>query len=408
MFGQLRSLNRSQRSAVLASFLGWTLDAFDYFILVFVIRKIASDFGHQVAEVTFAILVTLALRPIVAFAFGLAADRYGRRPTLMFNVALYSLVELASAFAPSLAILIALRGIYGIAMGGEWGVGASLVMETIPPQTRGLVSGILQQGYAVGYLLAALLFYTAFEFIGWRGMFAVGVAPALLVLFIRSRVEESPVWRAQATERPPGFLEGLRGRWPLFVYVVLLMTAFNVFSHGTQDLYPTFLQAQHQASPHQVGAIAILYNLGALAGGICFGALSERIGRRFSIALAATLALPLIPLWAFSKTLGLLAVGAFLLQFMVQGAWGVVPAHLNELSPERLRGTFPGFTYQLGNLLASGTATIQASLAARRGGDYGSALAVVAAGVAVAVALLAWFGPEARGHAFGRGPPASS
>ena len=200
MFGQLRALNRAQRNAVMASFLGWMLDAFDYFILVFVIRNIASDFHQKVEDVTFAILVTLALRPIGAFVFGIAADRFGRRPTLMVNVAIYSAVELASAFAPSLAVLIALRGLYGIAMGGEWGVGASLVMETIPPESRGLVSGILQQGYSAGYLLAAVLFYTAFTFLGWRGMFAVGVAPALLVLFIRARVEESPVWRARASE----------------------------------------------------------------------------------------------------------------------------------------------------------------------------------------------------------------
>jgi len=405
MFAQLRELNHQQRSAVLASFLGWTLDAFDFFLLVFVIKDIAAEFGSDVKDVTFAILLTLAMRPIGAFIFGLLADRFGRRPTLMADIILYSLLELASAFAPSLGVLIFLRALYGIAMGGEWGIGASLAMETIPPQTRGLVSGILQQGYAVGYLLAAVVYFLLFSFIGWRGMFAVGVLPALLVLYIRIHVKESPVWES-ARDEQESTVAAIAQHWQLFIYVVVLMTALNFFSHGTQDLYPTFLEVQHQLSPHAVGLIAIIYNIGAILGGTFFGAWSERIGRRNAIIIAALLALPIIPLWAFSQTVVLLTVGAFLLQFMVQGAWGIVPVHLNELSPEGARGTFPGFTYQLGNLLASANATIQAGIAESHGNNYGLALALVAAIVAVCVAALTWFGHERKGVVFGHPTPA--
>jgi SHS family lactate transporter-like MFS transporter len=397
---QLRALTPQQRNAVLASFLGWTLDAFDFFLLVFVIKDIAAEFGTDVKSVTFAIFLTLAMRPLGAFVFGLLADRYGRRPTLMVDIILFSVLELASAFSPSLTVLIVLRALYGIAMGGEWGIGASLAMETIPPGARGIVSGMLQEGYAAGYLLAAIVYYFLFPLIGWRGMFVVGVLPALLVLYIRIHVKESPVWE-QGAQRRENPLRAIRQHWQLFLYVILLMTAFNFFSHGTQDLYPTFLQVQHKLSSHAVGAIAIVYNIGAILGGVLFGAWSERLGRRNAIIIAALLALPIIPLWAFSETVWQLTLGAFLLQFMVQGAWGIVPVHLNELSPEAARGTFPGFTYQLGNLHAAGNATIQASIAESHGGNYGLALALVAAIVALAVAVLAWLGRERKGVAFG-------
>ena len=350
ILAELKSLTGEQRAAFAASFLGWALDAFDFFLLVFVIKAIADDFHAEIKAVTFAILLTLAMRPLGALVFGRLADRFGRQPVLMLDIVLYSVLEFASAFAPSLTALLVLRALFGFAMGGEWGVGASLVMESIPPRTRGAVSGILQQGYAVGYLLAAVAYFALFELIGWRGMFMLGVLPALLVLYIRMRVKESPAWeRMSARGKPVGILEALRGRWGLFLYVVLLMTAFNFFSHGTQDLYPTFLQVQHGFSPHVVGVIAVIYNIGAILGGVFFGAWSERVGRRRAVIVAAFLALPVIPLWAFSANPVLLAAGAFMVQFMVQGAWGTIPADLNELSPEGVRGTFPGFAYQLGN-----------------------------------------------------------
>jgi SHS family lactate transporter-like MFS transporter len=394
-----------QRSVVIASFLGWTLDAFDFFLLVFVLKDIAQEFGTGIPEVTFAILLTLAMRPIGAFLFGRAADRWGRRPTLMVDVLLYSFIEFASGFSPNLTVLLVLRALYGVAMGGEWGVGASLTMESIPPHARGFVSGLLQPGYPTGYFVASIVYGALFPIIGWRGMFMVGVLPALLVLYIRRRVPESPSWDRGAAARS-GTMSIIRSHWRLGIYAVLLMTAFNFFSHGTQDLYPTFLQVQHGLSAHAVGIIAAIYNVGAIVGGILSGSLSERIGRRRMIVIAALLSLPALPLWALSDSLVLLAMGAFLMQVAVQGAWGVIPVHLNELSPDEARGTFPGFVYQLGNLLASANATIQADIAAHFDGNYGLALALVAGSVAVIIAVLMSLGVEAKGIAFGRAPRA--
>jgi MFS transporter, SHS family, lactate transporter len=388
-----------QKHVVAASFLGWTLDAFDFFLLVFVLKDIAQEFNTQIAEVTFAILLTLAMRPIGAYLFGRAADRWGRRPTLMVDVLLYSIIELASGFAPSLTVLLVLRAIFGIAMGGEWGVGASLTMESIPPQARGFVSGLLQSGYPAGYFLASIVYGLLFQYIGWRGMFMVGVIPALLVFYIRRKVPESPSWKPATASS--NTLAIVRSYWKLGIYAVLLMTAFNFFSHGTQDLYPTFLQVQHGFSPHEVGLIAVIYNIGAIIGGISFGSMSERFGRRRIIIIAAALSLAVLPLWAFSTSAVWLAAGAFLMQVMVQGAWGVIPVHLNELSPDDARGTFPGFVYQLGNLIASVNATLQAGIAAHYGGDYAIALAAVAGTVAIAIVILTALGTEAKGVAFG-------
>jgi SHS family lactate transporter-like MFS transporter len=232
-----------QKHVVAASFLGWTLDAFDFFLLVFVLKDIALEFKTDITNVTFAILLTLAMRPIGAYLFGRAADRWGRRPTLMVDVLLYSIIEFASGFAPSLTALLVLRAIFGIAMGGEWGVGASLTMESIPPHARGFVSGLLQSGYPTGYFLASIVYGLLFQYIGWRGMFMVGVIPALLVFYIRRSVPESPTWRP--TTAASNTVTILKSHWRLGIYAILLMTAFNFFSHGTQDLYPTFLQVQH-------------------------------------------------------------------------------------------------------------------------------------------------------------------
>src|ERR1700690_3830431 len=390
-----------QKHVVAASFLGWSLDAFDFFLLVFVLKDIAAEFHTDISDVTFAILLTLAMRPIGAFLFGRAADRFGRRPTLMVNILLYSVLEFASGFAPSLTALLILRALYGVAMGGEWGVGASLTMETIPPHARGFVSGLLQSGYPTGYFMASIVYALLFPYIGWRGMFMVGVIPALLVLYIRRNVPESPSWsKERAVES--GTLAVLKSHWRLGLYAVVLMTAFNFFSHGTQDIYPTFLEVEHKLSPHAVGIIAVIYNIGAICGGILFGTLSERFGRRRCIIIAALLSSPVIPLWAFSDNLVLLAIGGFLMQFTVQGAWGVVPVHLNELSPDTARGTFPGFVYQLGNLIASVNATLQAGIAAHFGGNYGFALAVVAGSVAIIIAVLTAVGTEAKGIVFGK------
>ena len=409
MLQMLRVLTPKQRGTVLASYLGWTLDAFDFFILVFVMEDIAKEFGTDIKDVTFAIFLTLAARPLGALIFGLAADRFGRRPVLMINILAYSALEFASGFAPSLASLLVLRTLFGVAMGGEWGVGASLTMESIPPRARGAVSGLLQTGYPSGYLIASIVYFALYGLIGWRGMFMVGALPALLVVYIRAKVEESPAFLARTYQRQkPGLISVLRDNGGRFVYVVVLMTAFNFFSHGTQDLYPTFLRLQHHFDPHTVGLIAIVYNIGAILGGITFGTLSERIGRRRGIVIAALGALLVIPLWAFGTSPVMLATGAFFMQFAVQGAWGIVPVHLNELSPHEVRGTFPGFAYQIGNLLASVNATLQASLAQANGGNYAFALALVAAIVAVGLAALAALGSEARGVKFPGGPENST
>jgi SHS family lactate transporter-like MFS transporter len=390
-----------QKHVVVASWLGWTLDAFDYFLFVFVLADIAKEFQVPVTQVTVALLLTLAMRPLGALLFGRAADRFGRRPVLMVDVLAYSAIGFACAFAPSLGVLLVLRALFGVAMGGEWGVGASLTMESVPAQARGFVSGILQSGYPSGYLLAAIAYATLFPLIGWRGMFMLGVVPALLALYIRSHVPESPAWAPRhRAARSGGTLDWLRAHWKRAVYAVALMTAFNFFSHGSQDLYPTFLRVQRHLSPRTVGSIAVVYNIGAMLGGIVCGTLSERWGRRRVITLAALLALPVLPLWVLPTQPALIAVGAFSLQFMVQGAWGVIPAHLNELSPRGVRGTFPGFVYQLGNLFASANATLQASIAAHYGGNYALALGLVLACVSVVIALLCRYGREARGVAF--------
>jgi SHS family lactate transporter-like MFS transporter len=399
---ELRALDSNQRSAFFAAFLGWALDAFDFFLLTFVLKHIAADFNVPVSKVTLALTLTLVARPIGAFVFGRLADRYGRRPVLMADVMAYSVLALASAFSPNLTVLLILRFLFGIAMGGEWGIGASLALETVPAKSRGVVSGILQEGYPFGYFLAALA-NLLLPTIGWRGMLALGVLPALVILFVRRHVKESPAWEAQRKAtggRGPSLRRALKGQWKRLIYVVVLMTCFNYFSHGTQDLYPTFLQVQHGFPAYMVTALTIVLNLGAVAGGLIFGPLSENIGRRRAIVIAALFALPVIPLWSQSSTPLMLAAGAFLIQVAVQGAWGVVPAHLNELSPPEARGTFPGVAYQLGNLFAAGNAVIQARIAEAHDNNYGLALAVTCGVVAVLLAIVTGFGPEAKGRSF--------
>jgi SHS family lactate transporter-like MFS transporter len=395
----------------MAAYLGWTLDAFDFFLLIMVVRHIAADFRTGIPQVSYAIFLTLATRPVGALLFGVAADRYGRRPALMASILLYATVELLSAFAPSLAALLALRALFGIGMGGVWGVGASLAMESVPARSRGLLSGILQQGYPAGYLIAALAYRLVFPSFGWRGMFVVGALPAALVLFIRSGVAESPAW-VPVRKRPggaaggsgPGLFATIAGRWPLFLYMIALMTAFTCFSHGTQDLYPSgFLERQRGLGVADVTTIVMVYNLGAIAGGVLFGALSQAYGRRRMIAFASLLALPMIPLWIGPASVAGLAAGSFLMQFAVQGAWGIVPAHLNELSPTSVRGTLPGLAYQLGNLFSSYLSPIQAHIAEARGGRYSLSLGATVAVVAVVLAALALAGPEKRTAELARG-----
>ena len=395
----LRGWSTAQKRAVTASFLGWTLDAFDFFLLVFVLSDVAKEFGVTRPVVSTAVTLTLACRPLGALIFGRLADRFGRRPLLMLDVVLYSLLGFATAFAPSLTAFLIIRALFGVAMGGEWGLGASLTMESVKSEARGMVSGLLQSGYPTGYLLASLAYAALYDHIGWRGMFMLSLLPALLVLYIRRHVPESPTWSASRSSAQGAAAESLwallRDHWRIVIYGIVLMTAFNFFSHGTQDFYPTFLKDQHKLDAHTTGTIAIIYNIGAIIGGWVFGFWSQSLGRRRSIIIACLLSLPVAYLWAYSTTLVGLASGAFLMQLCVQGAWGVVPAHLNELSPPNARGTFPGTIYQLGNFIASSNAILQTSIAASRGENYSFALASVAVAAAVAIAVLTLVGREA-------------
>jgi len=401
-------LNRDQRNTFLACFLGWALDAFDFFLLTFVLVPISHEFSRSIPEVAFAITLTLMARPLGAFLFGLLGDKFGRRIPLMMDIVFYSLMELLTAFAPNFTVLLVLRVLFGVGMGGEWGLGASLAMESLPTATRGLFSGILQQGYAVGYLLAALVYWMVFPHFGWRGLFIAGALPALLVIYIRARVPESPVWERDRSQRKHVSVRLsvlLRQHGLLFVYAALLMTAFNYMSHGTQDLYPTYLEEQRGFGVNAKSIISIVYATGAICGGTILGFCSQKWGRRRVIILSAVCGMLLIPLWIFAPSTGLLIVGGFLIQFMVQGAWGVVPVHLNELSPPDFRGTFPGLVYQLGNFAAAYAAQQQAWLAEQfrlpnGRPNYALTMAMVQAIVFVAVVVLAAIGPEKRGKEF--------
>ncbi|OBK31139.1 sugar transporter [Mycobacterium sp. 1165196.3] len=403
-------MTADQRNSFIAALLGWTMDAFDYFIVVLVYADIAKTFHHSKAEVAFVTTATLIMRPVGALLFGLWADRVGRRLPLMVDVMFYSVVGFLCAFAPNFTVLVILRLLYGIGMGGEWGLGAALAMEKVPVERRGFFSGLLQEGYAFGYLLASVASLVVIDWIGlsWRWLFGLSIVPALISLVIRYRVEESEVWEAAQDQMK---LTSTRIRDVLrsgaiirrFIYLVLLMTAFNWMSHGTQDVYPTFLGAHANQgaglSSTTVKWIVVVYNVGAIVGGLVFGTLSQRFSRRYTVVFCAILALPIVPLFAYSRSAAMLCLGSFLMQLFVQGAWGVIPAHLTEMSPDAIRGLYPGVTYQLGNLLAAFNLPIQERLAESHG--YPFALAATIVPVLIAVAGLTLIGRDATGIRFG-------
>ena len=388
-----------QRNAVVAGFLGWTLDAFDFFILVMVVPAVARDFHQSVPAIALTLMASLATRPLGAIIFGIMADRWGRRLPLMIDVIFYSVIEVFSGLAPTYKLFFALRLLYGIGMGGEWGVGASLTMESVPPKLRGVLSGLLQEGYAVGYLLAAVAYFTVYPHWGWRPMFFIGGLPALLSLFIRSKVKETEAWHQSRTDWKQ-YGRAVVSNWRRFLYLVLLMAFMNSMSHGTQDMFPTFLTRQRHYGVGTVSMVTIISMIGALMGGIIVGHLSDRWGRRRAMMTSVTLALLLIPLWILAPNIPTIMVGAFLMQFMVQGAWGVIPAHINELSPPQLRGFFPGFAYQTGVLCASSIGFIEASIGEHF--SYSHAMAGAMVVVIVCLWLVIKFGPEATGVAFVR------
>jgi SHS family lactate transporter-like MFS transporter len=395
-FAAIKGWSSTQKHVVAASYLGWTLDAFDFLLITYVAKDIAAEFNTNAKALGFILTATLVMRPLGAFVFGRLADRFGRRPVLMFDVALYSLLAFVSAFAPNLTTFLVLRSLFGVAMGGEWGIGASLTMEHVKAESRGLVSGLLQTGYSSGGLIAGAVSALVLPHFGWRACVMASALPALLVLYIRRNVPESPAFAQHKTVKD-NTLAVIRAHWGIALFAILLMTAFNSLSHGSQDFYPNFLRIQIGLKPALASVIGSIASLGAICGGLTFGALSQRIGRRRAISISALLVLPLVYFWVFFTVQPvLLAVTAFALQFAVQGAWGVVPAHLNELSPADARATFPGFVYQLGNLFAAGVTTLQGSLVEDSHWPYASALAVVAVGAAIAIAVLVNLGPEAR------------
>jgi len=402
--GQTPAAAQGARHAVLAGFFGWTLDAFDFFIVVFLFDTLARQFGVSKAQIVLTTTATLAMRPVGALLFGLLADRFGRRIPLMANVIYFSLIELLCGFAPNFTIFFILRALFGIGMGGEWGVGASLAMEAAPRKWRGILSGILQSGYSIGYLLAAMATRFLLPHWGWRAMFWIGAIPALLALYIRAKVPESQAWKEHKAATTGELLTVLAKHWRRFAYLVMLMTFMVFLSHGTQDLYPDFLHEVHGVAQAVRANIAIIYNVGAVLGAIVFGHFSQRFGRRKSMMAALVLALLVIPLWAFSSSLALLTAGAFLMQAGVQGAWGVIPVHLNELAADSARGLMPGLAYQLGILFASPTNSIEYALRDHVG--YQWAIAGFEIVTICALAALLWFGAEDHGKVFVSGEAA--
>jgi len=387
------------RAALIAGFLGWTLDAFDFFLVGLSLTAIAAEFHKTDADIALSITLTLGFRPVGAFIFGLLADRYGRRLPLIIDLIFYSLIEVLSGLAPNYVTFMVLRALFGIGMGGEWGVGASLAMEKVPPRLRGVLSGLLQEGYAAGYLLAACSYFFVFPRWGWRPMFFIGGLPALLAIYVRLHVKESEVWEKTKHETWGQLGRAIASHWKLFIYLVLLMMMMNFVSHGTQDLYPTLLKRAWHFGPRKVAVVTAFTMVGAIAGGILFGYLSDRIGRRKSMIAALIFAMFVIPLWSLSPALVLLLVGGFMMQFMVQGAWGIIPAHLSELSPDSVRGFLPGFAYQCGVLLAGSVAYIQAIFAART--SYPATMALTSLTVLIGAVIIVAVGREKRGIHFG-------
>jgi SHS family lactate transporter-like MFS transporter len=389
------------RSALAAGFLGWTLDAFDFFLVTLCLTAIGRDFHKSDSAIALSITATLAFRPVGAFLFGLLADRFGRRLPLMIDLVFYSICEVLTGLAPNYTSFLVMRALFGIGMGGEWGVGASLAMEKVPSRLRGMLSGLLQEGYAAGNLLAAVAYLFLFPRWGWRPLFFLGGLPALLALFVRVRVKESEVWKKTREESWSGLGRAIASHWRLLLYLTLLMTMMNFVSHGTQDMYPTFLERQWHFGPLQRSLMIGLSMIGAILGGIAMGLLSDRYGRRRVMVLALLGGILMVPLWAFSPTTAMLALGAFLVQFMVQGAWGIIPAHLSELSPDSVRGFMPGFAYQCGVLVASSVVYIEAIFA--RTMSYASAMALTAVTVFTLAAIVTAAGKERKGHVFGAG-----
>jgi SHS family lactate transporter-like MFS transporter len=387
----------------LCAFSGWTLDGFDFFLVVFSLTAIGHSFSKDDKTVALVLTATLALRPVGAFIFGLIADRYGRRLPLTINLLAFAVVEVFTGLAHTFGQFILIRAVFGIVMGGQWGVGASLAMEKVPIRLRGILSGLLQEGYAIGYLLAAAAYSILYDRFSWRPLFFLGPLPALVAAsFVAFNVSESAVWKRTHQKNWRALSRALIQHWKLFAYITLFMMTMHMTSHSTQDLYPTFLERQWRIPAKERAFLSALSMVGGIVGALSVSALSDKFGRRRSIVLALVGGLCVIPIWAFSHSLTLLIVGAVIIQFCVQGVWGVLPAHLSELSPDSIRGSLPGLGNQCGVLLASAVVYLEAAFV--RDGRYSDALAGTAAIVFVLAILMTILGNERRGAVFGEAP----
>jgi SHS family lactate transporter-like MFS transporter len=394
--------------AVGSGILGWVLDAFDFFVVVFLFDTLADHFHVSKASVVYTLTLTLAMRPLGALFFGALADRFGRKRPLIFCVLYFSLLTVLTGLASNYVMFVVFRALYGIGMGGYWGIGASYAMESSPRRFRGVLSGMIQAGYPMGYLLASVAMQTLAPAFGWRSVFFVGAPVALLIVGLTLFAPESEAWKQHRPASMRHIFDSLLQHKGMFLYLLLMMSVLLCLSHGTQDLYPDFLKsipgiaAKSVLGVKALYGIPILYNIGAIVGALIFGELSQRIGRRNAVMLALVIALLSIPAWAFGTSLGVLVAGSYLMQTGVQGAFGVIPAHLNELSPDAVRSLFPGFVYQLGVLLASPATAVEFVLRDHFG--YPWALTMFEVAVIVLMIVIFWFGPEARNRSFLREP----
>jgi SHS family lactate transporter-like MFS transporter len=390
--------------AVTSGILGWVLDAFDFFVVIFLLDSLAAHFHVQKSAIVWTISITLAMRPVGALLFGALADRYGRKKPLIACVIYFSAATTLSAFAPNYILFFALRALYGIGMGGYWGIGASFAMENAPRHRRGILSGMMQGGYPFGYLLASVGMMTIAPHFDWRAMFVVGSFVAVAIIILTALSPESEAWKMHRMGSIGSIFKTLFQHKRSFFYLLMVMAVMTCLSHGTQDLYPDFLKTlpsiKHALilGVQPLYGIPILYNIGAIVGALFFGQISERIGRRYSIIAALVVSLLSIPAWAFGGSMLVLVSGSFLMQAGVQGAWGVIPAHLNELSPDSVRSLFPGFVYQLGVLIASPAVSFEFLLRDHFG--YPWALTLFEGVVIVALIFVFAYGPEQRGRSF--------
>ncbi|GLB38825.1 putative MFS general substrate transporter [Lyophyllum shimeji] len=411
-----------------SGWLAWTCDAIDFFAVSLSVSRLQVQFNKKTNDITTAITLTLLFRTVGAIIFGVLSDRFGRKWPLVGNLALISLLQLGGGFVQTFRQFLALRSLFGIGMGGIWGLAASTALENLPVEARGLASGVLQQGYAVGYLLAACINLRLVPETKetWRSLFWTAAGISMFAAGVRALLPESEVFlKAKAIEKAKGtdtskktkiFIketgEMLKRHWLLCIYAVLLMTGFNFLSHGSQDLYPTYLQTSKNFSPHNATVATIIGNCGAIAGGAFAGYISQYIGRRLTIVIFVLWIGAFIPLWILPSSFGPLSAGAFFIQFGVQGAWGVIPIQLAEMSPPAFRATFPGVAYQLGNMVSSAASQIEAKGGENlkttiiKGGkptvvaDYATVQGILIGVVAAFVIFITIIGPEKHGSHF--------